>query len=89
MCITFAKIRDILYNNFSFHFDQIQLETKLELELGMDSREMLEFFHELEKTFKIEISFDDIDILTENKNGLSIGNIVQYLDIRISTPSFK
>jgi acyl carrier protein len=83
MSILFDKIRKILYIKFSFHYDQIQLKTKLELELGMDSRELLEFFSELEKTFKIKISFDDIDNLIEENKILTIQTIVDYIEIRL------
>ena len=55
MYITFEKIRKILYDKFSFHYDQIQLETKLELELGMDSRELFELIEKFELLFKIKI----------------------------------
>ena len=41
MEITFVEVRKILHEQFSFHYDQIQPETKFELELGTDSREML------------------------------------------------
>jgi acyl carrier protein len=82
MYITFEKIRKILYDKFSFHYDQIQLKTELELELGMDSREMVEFLSELEKTFKINISFDDVDRLIEEKEVLTIRDIVDYIEKR-------
>jgi acyl carrier protein len=49
MDFIFRKLRTILYEKFSFHYDQIQPETHLELELGMDSREMFELLEELEK----------------------------------------
>ena len=76
---TFNKLQTILYEKFSFHYDQIQLETQLELELGMDSREMFELFGELEKTFKISIDLDDIDNLVKNHKFLRINDIVKYL----------
>jgi len=82
MYITFEKIRKILSDKFSFHYDQIQLKTELELELGMDSREMVEFLSELEKTFKINISFDDVDRLIEEKEVLTIRDIVDYIEKR-------
>jgi acyl carrier protein len=82
MYVTFEKIRKILYDKFSFHYDQIQLKTELELELGMDSREMVEFLSELEKTFKINISFDDVDRLIEEKEVLTIRDIVDYIEKR-------
>jgi acyl carrier protein len=82
MSVTFDKIRIILYEKFSFHYDQIQLQTKLELELGMDSREMLEFLSELEKTFNINISFDEVDRLIEENEVLTIQDIVDYIEER-------
>ena len=42
-------------------YDQIQLQTQRELELDMDWREMFEFLSEFEQTFKIDISFDEVD----------------------------
>jgi acyl carrier protein len=80
MCSTFDKIQKILYEQFSFHFDQIELQTELEVQLGMDSREMLEFLIELEKVFKIKINFDDIDNLIQENDILTIQNIVEYID---------
>lgn len=82
MYVIFEKIRKILYEKFSFHYDQIQLKTDLELELGMDSREMVEFLSELEKTFKINISFNDVDHLIEENEVLTIRDIVDYIEKR-------
>jgi len=76
---TFNKLQKILYEKFSFHYDQVQLETKLELELGMDSREMFELFDELEKTFKIIIDFDEIDNLLTHTEILTINDLVIYI----------
>jgi len=80
MSTTFDKIRLILYNQFGFHYDQIQSSTKLELELGMDSREMFELLGQLELSFKITINFDEIDLLIEEKNSIIIQDIVDYVD---------
>ena len=79
---TFYKIRIVLHEKFSFHYDQIQLITQLDLELGLDSREMIEFFSELEKTFQIKISFDEIDDLIEENEVLRIQEIVNYIEKR-------
>jgi len=76
---TFNKLQTILYEKFSFHYDQVQLETQLELELGMDSREMFELLDELEKTFKITIDLDEIDNLLENNKVLIINDLVGYI----------
>jgi acyl carrier protein len=82
MYITFNKIRKILYEKFSFHYDQIELQTELELQLGMDSREMLEFLGELEKNFNININFDEVDNLIEENGILTIRDIVEYIEKR-------
>jgi acyl carrier protein len=80
MCNTFEKIQKILYEKFSFHFDQIELQTEFEVQLGMDSREMLEFLIELEKVFKIKINFDDVDYLLQENDILTIQDLVEYLE---------
>ena len=73
MEITFVEVRKILHEQFSFHYDQIQPETKFELELGTDSREMLELINVFESQFEIEIDFDDIiDIVT-------VQDVVNYI----------
>lgn len=82
MYSTFNKIRKILYEKFSFHYDQIELQTELELQLGMDSREMLEFLAELEKNFNININFDEVDNLIEENSILTIQDIVEYIEKR-------
>lgn len=79
----FEKIRVILNEKFSFHYDQIQPETKLELELGVNSREMLELIIEFEAAFGIEIDFDDIDEIIEKKKSITIQNVVDYIQIRL------
>lgn len=76
---TFNKLKTILYEKFSFHYDQVQLETQLELELGMDSREMFELLEELEKSFHIQIDLDEIDSLVETRKVLRIRDVVEYL----------
>jgi acyl carrier protein len=80
MFSTFDKIQKILSEKFRFHFDQIELQTELENQLGMDSREMLEFLIELEKVFKIKINLDDVDRLIQKNDILTIQNIVDYLE---------
>ena len=84
MSIIFNKTRMILYEHFSFSYDQIQPETKFELELGMDSREMLELLYECEITFDIKIIWDDIDQLVENGKPIAIQDLVNYINERIN-----
>ena len=82
MSDTFNKISQILNKEFSFHYDQIQLETQLELELGMDSREFFELIDRLELQFNILIDFDDIDKMIENHIVITIQDLVTYINIK-------
>lgn len=69
MSLIFEKVLTILSEKFCFYYDQINVETKLELELNMDSRETLELLNELEITFDIQINLNDIDqLIQEGKN---------------------
>lgn len=80
MSNTFNQVRKLLNEEFSFHYDQIQLETKLELELGMDSREMFELIDKVELLFKIIIDLDDIDKMMEEHIVLTIQDLVDYIN---------
>ena len=80
MSNTFNQVRKLLNEEFSFHYDQIQLETKFELELGMDSRELFELIEKLELLFKIIIDLDDIDKMMEDHIVLTIQDLVTYIN---------
>ena len=80
MSNTFNQVRKLLNEEFSFHYDQIQFETKLELELGMDSREFFELLKKLELLFKILIDPDDIDKMIENHIVLTVQDLVNYIN---------
>ncbi len=84
MSSIFNKLKIILYEKFSFHYDQIQYETKLELELGIDSRELFELLEELEQTFHFTIDFNEIDNLLKNDKILTIKDIVSYIEFKTS-----
>ena len=84
MSIIFKKVRIILYEHFSFSYDQIEPETKFELELGMDSREMLELLYECEIIFNIKIIWDDIDQLVEKGKPIIVQDLVNYIKERIN-----
>lgn len=75
----FTEIRTILHEKFSFHYNQIQPETEFELELGTDSREMLELLSEFEQAFEIQISQDDIDKIIKEGKVLTIQDVVDYI----------
>ncbi len=83
MSSLFDKVKILLHEKFSFHYDQIQLETKLELELGMDSKEMIDLFNEIEHKFMIKINLDDIDKMTQNGVILTVEELINYIQIKI------
>ena len=81
---TFNQIQKLLHEEFSFHYDQIQLETKLELELGMDSRELFELIEKLELEFTILIDPDEIDLMVQENLVLTIHDLVNYINQQIN-----
>jgi acyl carrier protein len=65
MSFIFKKVQETLSYQFSLKPTEIQLETKIELELGADSRDLLEMMVSFENVFNIEIAYEDIsDIIT-------------------------
>jgi acyl carrier protein len=84
MNLVFERIRTLLHEEYSFHYDQIQLETDFEKELGTDSREMLELINDFERIFEIEISFDDIDDFLYSGQTIKIQDAVNYIERKIN-----
>ena len=78
MSIVFSKIKQILHESYSIQLDQIELETKFELELGTDSREFFELLSDFENAFGIEINLDDVDEI------VTIQDTVTYIEKRLS-----
>ena len=79
MNLIFNQIRKLLHENYSFQYDQIQLETDFETELGTDSREMLELINDLETLFDIKISLDDIDDFIFSGKTIKVQDVVDYI----------
>lgn len=73
----FDKVREILHHSYSIHYDQIELETNFELELGMDSREFFEIIVDFEKVFNINIFLDDLSEI------VTIQDAVNYIEKKI------
>jgi|APDOM4702015118_1054815.scaffolds.fasta_scaffold866811_1 acyl carrier protein len=86
MSLIFEKIRKLLHEEYNFHYDQIQLETDFEKELGTDSREMLELINDFETIFNIEISFDDIDNFLFSGKTIKVQDVVDYIGEKITGP---
>ena len=77
MSIVFSKIKQILHESYSIQLDQIELETKFELELGTDSREFFLFLSDFENAFGIEINLDDVGEM------VTIQDAVTYIEKRL------
>jgi acyl carrier protein len=84
MTFIFKKIRTLLHEKYNFQYDQIQLETDFEKELGTDSREMLELINDFETLFNIEISLDDIDDLIFSGKTIKVQDVVDYIGKKIT-----
>jgi acyl carrier protein len=80
MTLIFDRIRKLLHEEYSFQYDQIQLDTDFEKELGTDSREMLELINDFETIFEIEISFDDIDDFIFSGKTIRIQDVIDYIE---------
>jgi len=77
MNLIFNKIREILHHSYSIKYDQIELETQFELELGMDSREFFELIVDFEEVFQIDLFLDDL-------NGIvTIEDAVNYIENKL------
>jgi acyl carrier protein len=74
----FEKVKFILNQYYSFHSDQIELQTKFYEELGTDSREMLELINDLEDEFNIQIEFEAVEEM------VTIEDAVRYIEKRIN-----
>ena len=80
MTLIFEKIRKLLHKKYSFQYDQIQLDTDFEKELGTDSREMLELINDLENLFTIEINLDDVDEFLFSGKTIKVQDVVDYIE---------
>ena len=78
MTTVFSKIKQILHESYSIQLDQIQLETRFELELGTDSREFFELLSDFENAFDIEINLDNV------VNIVTVQDAVNYIEKHLS-----
>lgn len=85
MTQVFNKIRAILHKNCSLQFEDIQPEARFEVELAVDSSEMIELIGDFEEIFKITIDYDDIDnFVFDRKNSkMTIQDAVNYIESRL------
>lgn len=89
MALIFEKIRNLLYEKYCFRYEQIELDTDFEKELGSDSREMLELINDFEILFHIEISLDDIDNFIFSGKTIKIQDVVDYIEKKSGLESIE
>jgi len=77
MNVIFTKIRQILHESYSIKYDQIELQTKFELELGIDSREFFELIVDFEKVFQVDLFLDDLNEI------VTIEDAVNYIEKKL------
>lgn len=83
MTLVYNKVREILHYSYSINYEEIELKTKFELELGMDSREFFEIIVDFEKAFNIDIFLDDLNEI------LTIEDAVNYIEKKIEDKANK
>lgn len=83
MTLIYNKVREILHYSYSINYEEIELKTKFELELGMDSREFFEIIIDFEKAFNIDIFLDDLNEI------LTIEDAVNYIEKKIEDKANK
>ena len=74
MSFVLQKVQEILSYQFSLNETEIQPETKLELELGADSSDLLEIMATFEITFNIEIGYEDVNDIE------TVQDIITYIE---------
>jgi len=74
MSYTLNKVQEILSYQFSLNKTFILPETELGLELGADSRDLLELMANFEVTFDIEIAYEDVTEI------ITVKDIVNYIE---------
>ena len=83
MTLIYNKVREILHYSYSINYEEIELKTRFELELGMDSREFFEIIIDFEKAFNIDIFLDDLNEI------LTIEDAVNYIEKKIEDKANK
>ena len=83
MSLIYNKVREILHYSYSINYEEIELKTKFELELGMDSREFFEIIIDFEKAFNIDIFLDELNEI------LTIEDAVNYIEKKIEDKANK
>ena len=74
MSYTLSKVQEILSYQFSLNETSILPETKLGLELGADSRDLLELMANFEVIFDIEIAYEDVTEI------VTVKDVVNYIE---------
>jgi acyl carrier protein len=69
-----SRVIQIMVEKFGLDENMLSYSSSFSQDLNIDSLDMLEFVHEIEKTFKIKILDEDVEHLT------TVGAVVDYID---------
>ena len=76
MSFILQEVQEILSYQFSLNKTEIQPETRFELELGADSRDLLELMAAFEITFDIEIEYEDVVHI------ITVQDAINYIEMK-------
>jgi len=73
----FEKVRKAIAEHLGISEAEIQLDSKFQEDLGVDSLDIFEIAMELEEEFELEISNEDLEGIK------TIGNLVDYISSKV------
>lgn len=73
----FEKVRKVIAEHLGINEAEIELGSKFQEDLGVDSLDIFEIAMELEEEFDLEISNEDLEGIK------TIGNLVDYISSKV------
>ncbi|KOA19057.1 acyl carrier protein [Clostridium homopropionicum DSM 5847] len=73
----FEKVRKVIAEHLGINEAEVQLDSKFQEDLGVDSLDIFEIAMELEEEFDLEISNEDLEGIK------TIGNLVDYISSKV------
>lgn len=80
----YKKVRQIIFNKYSYPIEQIQIEVDFKRDLAVDSYEMFQLMTEFEEVFEIIISLDDIDKFTFQPQKIVYISDIKTIDVNLA-----
>lgn len=73
----FEKVRKVIAEHLGINEAEVELNSKFQEDLGVDSLDIFEIAMELEEEFELEISNEDLEGIK------TIGNLVDYISSKV------